>query len=180
MAAISAPAPCFRNVCRLINAGLVSAAAAGELEDGEEDVDGVEVDGEREGDGGLAVAAGADAGEVAYGRQGEDAEGEPGVGVRRDEVQEHAGDTGDDEDQQGGERDAGDAAVVNVEEVGEAAHRGHAQTGGGGGIEDQAGAEVVDVVLDERADLPAHEVGEGKEEAEGQPGGPCGQSRWQR
>jgi len=39
------------------------------LEGGEEDVDGVEVDGEGEDYGGLAVAAGADAGEVAYGEE---------------------------------------------------------------------------------------------------------------
>ena len=37
-------------------------------------------------------------------------------------------------------------------------------------LEDDTGAEVSDVVLDERADLPAHEVGEGEEEAEGDGG----------
>ena len=50
---------------------LVSAASAHQLQDREEDVDGVEVDGEGERDGGLAVAAGADAGEVADSQQGE-------------------------------------------------------------------------------------------------------------
>ena len=64
---------------------LVPAAAAKDLEDGEEEVDGVQVDGERERDGGLAVATGADAGEVADREQREDAQGEPGVGIRRQE-----------------------------------------------------------------------------------------------
>ena len=70
------------------------------MEDGEEDVDGVEIDGEGERDGGAAVSTGADAGEVAYGEQREDAEGEPGEGVRPEEAEEHAGDAGDDEDEQ--------------------------------------------------------------------------------
>lgn len=145
---------------------LVSSAAAHELEDGEEDVDGVEVDGEGEGDGGLAVAASADAGEVANGEKAEDAEGEPGVGIRREEVEEHAGNAGDHEDEQRGETDAGDAAVVDVEEVGDAAHDGHAGSCGGCGVEDKGGAEGLDVPVDEGTDLPAHEVGEGEEESE--------------
>jgi len=66
-----------------VNPSAPAAAAAEEFEDGEEDVDRVEVDGEGQRDGGLAVAAGADAGEVAYGEEGEDAEGEPGVGIKR-------------------------------------------------------------------------------------------------
>ena len=76
---------------------LVSAATAHELEDGEEDVDGVEVDGEREGDGGLAVAAGADAGEVAYGKDAEDDERQTGVDVRLQDVEEDVDDAGEDE-----------------------------------------------------------------------------------
>ncbi len=146
--------------------GLVSAAATHQLEDGEEDVDSVEIDGEGERYGGAAVSAGADAGEVAYGEQGEDAEGEPGVGVRGEEVEEDAGNTGDDEEEQRGKADTGDAAVVDVEKIGDAAHDGHAAAGGGGGVEDETSTEVANVVLDEGADLPAHEVGEGEEESE--------------
>src|SRR6266851_5618312 len=146
--------------------GLVSAAATHQLEDGEEDVDSVEIDGEGERYGGAAVSAGADAGEVAYGEQGEDAEGEPGVGVRGEEVEEDAGNTGDDEEEQRGKADTGDAAVVDVEKIGDAAHDGHAAAGGGGGVEDETSTEVANVMLDEGADLPAHEVGEGDEEAE--------------
>ena len=140
------------------------------MEDGQEDVDGVEVDGEGEGDGGAAVSAGADAGEVADGEEGEDAEGEPGVGVGREEVEEHADDADDDEAEERGEGDAGDLAVVDVEEVGDAAHDAHSGGGGGGGLEDELGAEGVDVAVDEGADLPAHEVGEGEEEAKGEAG----------
>src|SRR6185312_2117975 len=83
----------------------VSAAAAHQLQHGEEDIDGVEIDGEGERDGGAAVATGADAGEVAYGEQAEDAERQPGVGVRREEMEEHAGDAGDDQQQQRGKAD---------------------------------------------------------------------------
>ena len=85
-------------------------------------------------------------------------------------MEEHAGDAGDDEQEQRGKADARDAAVVDIEEIGDAAHDGHAGPGGGGGVEDDARAEVSDVVLDEWADLPAHEVGEGEEESEGKGG----------
>jgi hypothetical protein len=143
-----------------------AAAATRQLKDGEEDVDGVEIDGEGERDGGAAVSPGADSGEVSYGEQGEDAEGEPGVRVRREEVEEHAGHAGDDEQQQRGKADSGDAAVVDVEQISDAAHDGHAASSGGGGVEDEAGAEVMDVTLDERPDLPAHEIGEDEKHAE--------------
>ncbi len=145
---------------------VAAAAAAHQLQHREEDVDGVEIDGEREGDSGGSIAAGADTGEVTDGEQGEDAEGQPGVGVGREEVEEHAGDSGDDEQQQSGEADSGDAAVVDVEEIGDAAHHGHARAGGRGGVEDEGAAKGVDVTLDEGADLPAHEVGEGEEESQ--------------
>jgi hypothetical protein len=149
-----------------VDALLVSAAATHQFKDGEEDVDRVEIDGEGERDCGAAISAGADAGEVAYGEQAEDAEREPGVGVRREEVEEHAGDSGDDQQQKRGEAYSGDAAVVDVEEICDAAHHGHASAGGGGGVEDDGGAEVVDVALDEGTDLPAHEVGEGEKKSE--------------
>ena len=153
-----------------LGGALVSAAAAHELEDGEEDVDGVEVDGEGKDDGGLAVAAGADAGEVAYGEEGEDAEGEPGVGAGGEEAKEDADDADEDEPEEQGEGDAGNFSVVDVEEVGDDAHASHAEAGGDCGLEDDCGADGVEVAVDERADLPAHEIGEEEEEAEGDGG----------
>ena len=150
--------------------GLVFAAAAEKLEDGEEDVDGVEVDGEGQDYGGLAVSAGADACEVADGEEGEDAEDHPGVGAGIEEVEEDAGDAEEHDDEECGESDSGDAAVVDIEEVGDAAHGGHSEAGGGGGLEDEVFAEAADVAVDEWADLPAHEVGEGHEEAKGESG----------
>lgn len=85
-------------------------------------------------------------------------------------MEEHAGDAGDDEQQQRGKADAGDAAVVDVEEIGDAAHDGHAAAGGGGGVEDDAGAEVLDIALDERTDLPAHEVRQDEKHAKREAG----------
>ena len=85
-------------------------------------------------------------------------------------MEEHADDADDDEAEECGHGDAGDLAVVNVEEVGDAAHDSHSGGGGGGGLEDELGSEGVDVAVDEGADLPAHEVGEGQKEAEGQAG----------
>jgi len=140
------------------------------LQDGEEDVDSVQIDGEGENRGGLAVSAGADAGEVADGEEGKDAEGKPGVGVRRHEPEEDADEADQHEDQKRSEADAADTAVVDVEEIGDDAHAGHAESRRDGGLEDDEWTYRSHITMDEGANLPTHEVGEEQEEPEGERG----------
>ena len=83
----------------------------------------------------------ADAGEVTDGEQGKDAEGEPGVGVRREEVEERADEADHNQSDQGGHADALDTAVVDLEEVGDATQDGHAEAGSERGLKHDTGAD---------------------------------------
>ena len=68
------------------------------------------IDGERKLHSGGSAAAGANAGEVADGEQGEDAQDHPGVGVRREEVEEEADQADQQDTEQQGGANAGDRA----------------------------------------------------------------------
>src|ERR1700760_3518915 len=77
--------------------GVLVAAAGKDAGEGEEDVEAIEVDGERELYGGGAVAALVDAHEVDHNEDAEDHEGQIRVDVGADEVKERAEESYDDQ-----------------------------------------------------------------------------------
>jgi len=157
-----------RLLCSNVRVLVAAAAAAHQLQYSHEDIYAVKIDGERKRNRGSSVAAGADAGEVSNREQRKDSECKPAIGIRRQEMEEHARDAGNHQQQESGEADPSDATVIDVEEIGHAAHHCHATAGGAGGIEDQRWPKCPDVPVDQWADLPAHKVGQAKEQPERQ------------